>query len=239
MGQGHWLALFAGLLGLWALLFIMAVPSGLVALDALAALCRVTPDAAGYGSAVAMWGLMGAAMMTPTALPAFATYDDLPGTTGAGLMRLVGGYLAVWGSFALAAAALQTGLHATGMIGQYGESRSAWLTAALLAIAGLYQFSPLKEACLSRCRAPLAFFMGRWSEGAFRNGLRLGLDCLGCCWALMLLAFVGGTMNLAFMGLAMLLMAVEKLPTAGTHVSRPLGYGLLGLAILSPVTLLI
>ena len=98
---------------------------------------------------------------------------------------------------------------------------------ALLALAGAYQFSPAKEACLSKCRRPLAFFMAHWDEGPLRNGLRLGLVCLGCCWALMALAFVGGVMNLAFMGLATVIMGLEKLPDIGRWLTRPLGVALL------------
>ena len=94
-------------------------------------------------------------------------------------------------------------------------------------LAGAYQFSALKAACLTLCRAPLAFFMTHWAEGPWRNGLRLGAVCLGCCWALMLLAFVGGVMNLAFMAVAMVLMALEKLPAIGRHVTRPLGGALM------------
>ena len=90
-------------------------------------------------------------------------------------------------------------------------------------LAGAYQFSPLKAACLAKCRAPLGFFMQHWDEGAWRNGLRLGLVCLGCCWALMALAFVGGVMNLAFMGLATAIMVIEKLPDLGRWLTRPLG----------------
>ena len=96
-----------------------------------------------------------------------------------------------------------------------------------MAIAGGYQFSQVKEACLSKCRAPLTFFMQYFDEGAWRNGLRLGLVCLGCCWAMMCLAFVGGVMNLVFMGLATVLMVVEKLPQIGTYITKPLGYALL------------
>jgi predicted metal-binding membrane protein len=104
------------------------------------------------------------------------------------------------------------------------------VSALLLALAGLYQFSTLKEACLNKCRAPLTFFMAHWDEGALRNGLRLGLVCLGCCWALMALGFVGGVMNLAFMGLATVVLVVEKLPGLGRWVTRPLGVVLLASA---------
>ena len=114
------------------------------------------------------------------------------------------------------------------LVSGFGDSRSVWLSVALLAIAGGYQFSALKEACLSKCRAPLTFFMQHWGESPLSMGLRLGATCLGCCWALMLLAFVGGVMSLAFMGLATLIMTLEKLPDIGRWLSRPLGVALLG-----------
>lgn len=242
MAQGHWLALFGAGFGLWFLLFLMSLPEANAlpgGLGFIEAICSVTPGTAGYPAAFAMWLLMSAAMMAPTALPAFATYDDLPGTDPRGLSRLLSGYLVIWAGFAAMAAALQSAFVNADLIGSFGQSRSVWLTAALFAVAGLYQFSALKDACLSRCRAPLAFFMSHWDEGALKNGLRLGADCLGCCWALMLLAFVGGTMNLAFMGLAMVLMTLEKLPELGRHITKPLGAGLLGLAALTPLSLLI
>ncbi|MBT8408381.1 MAG: DUF2182 domain-containing protein [Alphaproteobacteria bacterium] len=239
MTRSHWLALFGLILLCWAVLFAMAVPPELRALeniygaDLIAAICGATPGSAGFLGAVAMWGLMSFAMMAPTALPAFATYDDLGHRTRIRLVPLVAGYTTVWLSFSALAGGLQVALYQTGLIGTLGQSQSAILTALLLVAAGAYQFSPLKEACLARCRAPLTFFMAHWDEGPWRNGLRLGLDCLGCCWALMLLAFVGGTMNLGFMGLAMVLMTLEKLPDIGRYVTRPLGWGLIGLAALT------
>lgn len=242
MTQGHWVALFGVTLALWCLLFLMALPETTLAARGFAlieAICSVTPGTAGFATAVLMWAVMSAAMMAPTALPAFATYDDLPTTNSQGLARLLSGYIVVWLGFAVLAAGLQTVLVAQGLLNTLGQSSSVWLSAALLGLAGAYQFSALKEACLSRCRAPLTFFMSHWDEGAFRNGLRLGADCLGCCWALMLLAFVGGTMNLAFMGLAMVLMTLEKLPDLGTHITKPLGGGLIALAVLTPFSLFI
>jgi predicted metal-binding membrane protein len=166
-------------------------------------------------------------MMAPTALPALATYDDLGHTGRTNFGALLAGYLAVWLGFALLAAAAQMALFRADLVSAFGDSRSALLSAGLLAVAGGYQFSPLKEACLAKCRAPLTFFMQHWDEGAWRNGLRLGLVCLGCCWALMALAFVGGVMNLAFMGLATVIMVIEKLPEAGRWLTRPLGTALL------------
>lgn len=237
--RGQWLAFFGLVLLSWALLFLMAVPPELRALenvygaDLIAAICGATPGTAGITGAVAMWALMSLAMMAPTALPAFAAYDDLGHATATRMAPLMAGYVTIWLGFSVLAGTLQVLLFQTGLIGALGQSQFAILTAALLAAAGLYQFTPLKDACLSRCRAPLTFFMAHWDEGPWRNGLRLGLDCLGCCWALMLLAFVGGTMNLAFMGLAMTLMTLEKLPDIGRYITQPLGWGLIALAGLS------
>ncbi len=229
MGAPHWLALFGLILGAWVMLYAMALPSDLRASARIfgaefwESLCTVTPDAAGFGRVVLMWALMAAAMMAPTALPAFATYEDLGRSTQVRFGALVAGYLIVWLGFSLLAGGLQMALFGAGLVSAFGDSLSVWLSAGLLMIAGLYQFSPVKEACLSKCRAPLTFFMAHWDEGPLRNGVRLGLVCLGCCWALMLLAFVGGVMNIAFMGLATLIMVIEKLPAYGRLLTRPLG----------------
>ncbi len=233
----HWLVLFGAVLAAWVALFLMAVPaelrdaSRLFGADFWADLCAITPDAAGYGKLVVMWALMSTAMMLPTVLPAFGAYDDLGGA-GAEVrpLTLVAGFLAVWWGFALAAAGVQLALFRADLVSAFGDSRSAALSAGLLALAGIYQFTTFKEACLAKCRAPVAFFMQHWDEGPFRMGLHLGAVCLGCCWALMLLAFVGGVMSLAFMGLATVIMVIEKLPEIGRWVSRPLGVALVAAA---------
>jgi predicted metal-binding membrane protein len=237
MGAPHWLALFGLILGAWVLLYLMAVPAALrqgaaiYGRDFWADLCTLTPDTAGLARMVMMWALMSAAMMAPTVLPALATYDDLRTTaTGTSMTRLLGGYLSVWMGFSLLAAGAQMALFQADLLDPLGQTVVAPVSAGLLAIAGLYQFSAIKESCLSKCRRPMVFFLQYWDEGPWRNGLRLGLVCLGCCWALMLLAFVGGVMNLAFMGLATLIMIVEKLPEIGRYVTRPLGVALLAAA---------
>ncbi|MHA6261747.1 DUF2182 domain-containing protein [Arenibacterium sp. CAU 1754] len=245
MRGAHWLALFAMILLAWGALFAMSLPAELRAASKLygaqfwAELCTVTPDAAGFARVLLMWVLMSAAMMAPTALPAFATYDDLSkAAPGAHFGQLIGGYLLIWLGFSVLAAAVQMGLFNAGLVSAFGDSLSTVLSAGLLAGAGLYQFSALKDACLSKCRMPLTFFMQYWDEGPWRNGVRLGLVCLGCCWALMLLAFVGGVMNIAFMGLATLLMALEKMPEIGRWMTRPLGVALIGAALWLGVTAL-
>ncbi len=226
----HWLMLFGGILLCWAALFAMSVPQDLRAAGAVygadfwLTLCTMTPDAAGAARMVLMWVLMSAAMMAPTALPAFATYDDLSRSVeGTRFGDLVAGYLLVWIGFSVLAAGLQLVLLRADLISVFGDSRSGLLSALLLLVAGGYQFTPLKAQCLSKCRRSLVFFMQHWDEGAFRNGLRLGAVCFGCCWALMLLAFVGGVMNLAFMGLATVFMVLEKLPEIGRWLTRPMG----------------
>ena len=240
MSAPHWIALFGAVLAAWAALALMAVPADLR--DAARvfggefwqAFCTTTPDAAGYLRLVAMWALMAGAMMAPTALPAFATYDDLGRQTGTDFSALVAGYVTVWLGFAVLAAGLQMALFNAGLLSAFGDSRSVWLSSGLLVAAGLYQFTALKAACLAKCRQPLTFFMAHWAEGPWRNGLRLGAVCLGCCWALMLLAFVGGMTSLAFMGLAMAVMALEKMQ-AGAWLTRPLGVTLIGAGLALPL----
>ncbi|MGR3676722.1 MAG: DUF2182 domain-containing protein [Paracoccaceae bacterium] len=234
MGGAHWLALFAGILLCWVVLYLMSVPADLRAAsqiygaDFWVEFCTLTPDTAGFLKMALMWVLMSGGMMAPTALPAFTTYEGFThADPSAHVGKLIAGYLAIWIGFAILAAALQLVLFQAGLLSPFGDSLSAFLSAGLLGIAGLYQFSPLKEGCLSKCRQPLMFFMEHWDEGPLKNGLRLGLICLGCCWALMLLGFVGGVMNLAFMGLATVIMALEKLPEIGRLITRPLGVALL------------
>ncbi|MGY6703981.1 DUF2182 domain-containing protein [Roseinatronobacter sp.] len=234
MRAPHWLGFYGMIALAWAALYAMQLPPDLVAAASLYgaefwdALCRIEPGLAGAPNIFLMWALMSAAMMAPTALPALATWDDLVQTgRSAGFGALLAGYLAVWLGFAALATAAQLGLAGAGLLNPLGASVNIWLTALLLAGAGAYQFSTLKDACLAKCRRPLTFFIQYWENGPWRMGLRLGAVCLGCCWALMALAFVGGTMNLLWMGGAMVLMMVEKLPRIGAVLTRPLGYGLI------------
>ena len=204
MTAPHWIGLYAMLVAAWALLWAQAAPGagGWAAL--VADLCRAGPEAAGPVLLMAMWLVMSAAMMLPTALPAFATHDEIADAHGTGGgAALVAGYVAVWAGFAGLAAGVQTAL---------GDVTAApWMAATLLVLAATYQVSALKDACLSRCRAPLTFLMAHWDEGPWRMGLRLGAVCLGCCWALMALGLIGGAMSLGFMALATLAMTAEKL----------------------------
>lgn len=236
-GTWGWGGFYAGVLAAWGLLWVMAQDrarfSGDWGLALLADLCRDGAAAPGLAALFAMWAVMAVAMMAPTAVPAFRTWAALPAAASGGVrgtLALGAGYLAVWLGASAGFAALQQALAARGWLAPDGASLSAGLSAGLCALAGAYQFSRLKSACLSRCRQPLTFFLDRWRPGlpaAFRSGLDLGFVCLGCCWALMALAFVGGMSSLAWMGLATALMVVEKLPDIGRHLTRPLGWALL------------
>jgi predicted metal-binding membrane protein len=212
MTAPHWLGLYAGLGGAWVIVWLGSTDAAWSAL--IRELCTSPVAVAGWWGAFAMWVVMAAAMMLPTALPAFATHDEIADaqSTGGGA-ALVAGYGAVWLGFAALAASAQVALP---------MGPAPWIAAALLGGAGAYQFSPLKDACLSRCRRPLTFFMAHWDEGPWRMGLRLGATCLGCCWALMALGLIGGAMSLGFMALATVLMTAEKL-SRGTWLSRGIG----------------
>jgi predicted metal-binding membrane protein len=150
------------------------------------------------------------------------------------------GYILVWLGFAALASAGQVALAGAGLLDPGGRLGSG-LAASLLIAAGLYQLSPIKAMCLAHCRSPVMTLMARWRAGlggAVRMGLGNGLYCLGCCWALMLLAFVGGTMNLVWMGIATVLMALEKLPRIGRPLTLPLGIALVSAGAMLLVSLM-
>lgn len=204
------------------------------------ALCRAGAADLAFAPLVAMWAVMAAAMMAPTFVPALATFLGLPARPGAlaEAWALVAGYLALWAGASVLFAGAQWGLARQGWLAPDGRSLSGLFTAVLFLLAGGYQFTALKMGCLTRCRLPLTYFMEHWRPGlrpAFAIGLRLGADCLGCCWALMALAFVGGMGNLLWMGLATAVMVLEKLPEVGRPVTRPLGWVLVAAGVVTAV----
>jgi predicted metal-binding membrane protein len=232
-----WLVFYALVLAAWGVLFAMiranpAAGTGDMPAAFWASLC-LAADAASLPALLAMWGLMSAAMMLPTFVPALRTFRQMSATGATslgGAAALVAGYLGVWLAASGAGALAQLGLARAGLLAPDGQSISGVLSAGLLFLAGAYQFSLFKAACLAKCRMPLTFFMERWQPGAvraLRMGAELGWLCLGCCWALMLLGFVGGTMNLLWMGAATLFMVLEKLPDIGRKLTRPAGWALI------------
>ncbi len=180
-----------------------------------------------------MWAVMMAAMMLPTAMPmvsVFATLNQRSGAAGK-TIAFVAGYLALWAAFGAAATAAQWALQTRGLLSPMIVSLSPMLSAALLVIAGAFQFTRLKQACLRACRSPLGFLLTDWRNGlwgAARMGVRHGLYCLGCCWALMALLFVGGVMNLLWIAALTLLVAMEKLAPKGELLAKALGALMIG-----------
>ncbi|WP_404366857.1 DUF2182 domain-containing protein [Marinobacter sp.] len=174
---------------------------------------------------ILMWSVMMVAMMLPSAGPMILTYlrvnqqRDSRGRRSPSVWVFVAGYLAIWLAFALTAALLQGSLHQNALLSSAMGHVGPLLAGTLLLIAGIFQFSHLKVACLDKCRSPLSFLMTEWREGtrgALVMGIRHGFYCTGCCWALMLLMFVGGAMNLVWMaGLAVYFLLEKLLPWAG------------------------
>jgi len=192
-----------------------------------------------------MWGIMMVAMMLPSAAPAIMLYAALArrwreqgSSAVAPAWIFSAGYLAVWTAFSLAAALLEAGLQEAALLSPMLVSQSRWLSGALLVVAGVYQWLPYKDVCLHKCRAPLQFFMFNWQSGlagAFRMGVEHGAFCLGCCWALMLLLFVAGVMNLVWVALIAAFVLIEKLAPGGALAGRISGLVMIaaGLALAS------
>jgi predicted metal-binding membrane protein len=196
-------------------------------LDRFFGLCLTpVPLNAGSGATVltlvAMWFLMAVATMLPSAAPMIRTYCEIADTARikgepvAHPLVLVAGYLCTWLVASAGFAVLTLAVHAFASSGQLLDPVTGFAAAAALLVAGLYQFSSLKQACLTKCRNPFATLFSNWSAEPgriFRLGLEQGLWCLGCCWALMLVMFAVGTMNVFWMALIGLFALIEKQAT--------------------------
>jgi predicted metal-binding membrane protein len=190
-----------------------------------------------------MWLVMMVGMMTPSVAPTVLLFDRVarrgaPGGTLARTVPFVAGYLLAWLAFSVAATLLQIELIATGWIDAMGVAARPWVTAALLTAVGIYQWLPAKRACLDHCRSPVQFLVDAYrpgTSGALLMGLQHGLYCLGCCWALMLLLFVGGVMNLLWVAGIAALVFVEKLLARGDWLRRAIGVAALAAAATVPV----
>ncbi len=168
-----------------------------------------------------MWWVMMVAMMLPSAAPMILLFSAL--SQRSSLRRntaiFASGYLLVWGGFSLIATLLQWQLTRTGHLVDM-RINSQTLAGLLLVVAGLYQLTPAKRACLRHCQSPVRFVTEQWRpgpSGALGMGLRHGGYCLGCCWALMALLFVGGVMNLAFIGGLAAYVLIEKVTPRWRH----------------------
>jgi predicted metal-binding membrane protein len=218
----------------WSLLLVSQDETGGLAAY-FGQLCRIGEPPSGVASIVAaflLWAAMSLAMMLPSALPMISAYLDISDAAGrnnkavVSARYLVAGYLAIWLAFAAAATALQSIVELTPAMALANEHHAA----LLLLLAGIYQFAPLKHACLVKCRMPMPYFFAHWSDhmwGVFRMGVGQGILCLACCWALMLLMFAAGLMNLMWMAGLSILIALEKTLPAPKPVVYGSGAGLI------------
>lgn len=187
---------------------------------------------ADFGLTFGMWAVMMVAMMTPAAAPMILMF--------AGVNRrrreqqgsyvptsvFLAGYLVVWATFSVLATAAQWGLHAVSLLSPMMAITSPVVGGVLLLACGVYQWTPLKYACLSKCRSPLGFVLNEWREGgwgAFLMGLKHGGYCTGCCWSLMVLLLVAGVMNLLWVAAIAGLVLLEKVAPAGDRLGRVAG----------------
>ena len=192
-----------------------------------------------------MWAVMMAGMMLPSAVPMISAYATTVRSDSAPLRGstavFVVGYLTAWSGFAVLATGAQWALHDATLVNAMGVSISRWLGGALLLGAGIYQFTPLKDACLRQCRSPLGFLLREWRSGpggAMVMGVRHGALCVGCCWALMALLFVLGVMNLWWIAVVAAVVLVEKL-VSGETLTRVLGAALVlwGVALMTGIAM--
>lgn len=177
----------------------------------------------------AMWAVMMTGMMLPSAAPMIAL-------AGGRAFFIALGYVIVWSAFSVGATALQWLLMQRMIVTPMMVVANHRAAALLLALAGLYQLTPLKRACLTTCQSPMALLTRRWRSGSFgalRMGLGHGVSCVGCCWALMLLLFAGGVMNLTTIAALTVFVAFEKLTPIGLWGARISGVLLIALAVVS------
>jgi predicted metal-binding membrane protein len=183
-----------------------------------------------------MWTVMMVAMMVPSATPmilAFLTVNQRRQATARPLVPVtifLLGYLTVWTAFSAVATLAEWGLHKAELLSPAMAANSPALNGGLLIAAGVFQWTPLKRACLKGCRSPLSFLMSEWREGtagAFVMGLRHGAYCVGCCWVLMALLFVAGVMNLLWVAVIALFVMAEKISAKGELLAHVSGIALL------------
>ncbi len=197
------------------------------------AVARTLPwDPADVGLLFLMWAVMMIAMMVPTAAPmvlAFAKIkrqQDPNMGLSSPVIAFVLGYVAVWTVFSGLATVVEWRLHVAALVTADGAAANPLFGGLLLLAAGVFQWTPLKQACLRHCRSPLAFFMTSWRDGqrgALAMGLEHGIYCVGCCWALMALMFFAGVMNLLWLAVIAAFVLLEKVTPAPRLVSYAAG----------------
>jgi predicted metal-binding membrane protein len=224
----------AGVLGIAALgwAYVVHLASPPAHLGMAMAMPGMAGGEPGLGWLAGMWAVMMVAMMLPSAAPTILLFAvvsrrrRLEGRPAVPAAVFTLGYLLVWMLYAAAAATAQWELHRLALLSPAMASASPLLGGGLLVAAGVYQWMPLKGACLSHCRSPLGFFSTEWREGAWGAllmGMRHGSFCVGCCWLLMALLFVAGVMNLLWVAAIAGFVLLEKLLPGGARLGKAVG----------------
>ena len=235
------LFVIAGLAGIvavsWAYLAIEAGRMG-DSFGGMTMIMELHPrDTTGLALLFFMWAVMMVAMMLPSAMPMILLHAAVARKIGtrqsfaASISAFVGGYIVTWTLFSVVATLAQAYLENLALLSPMMVSKSPQLGGLMLVAAGVYLVTPLKDACLAHCRTPFAFVADHWQpgvDGAFRMGLHHGLFCVGCCWVLMVLLFVGGVMNLLWIAAIAGFVLLEKALPLGTKTGRVIsGLGLM------------
>jgi predicted metal-binding membrane protein len=244
------LAIWTGLTGVTVLAWIylvvqarqMASMPGSMPMEAMPEMVGVSLWSLGdFVLMFLMWAVMMVGMMVPTAAPMTLIYAAVARKAAAQANPLpptavfVSGYIAMWGLFSVVATLAQWGLDQAALISPMMVGTSPMLGAGLLIAAGAYQLTPFKNACLKHCRGPAEFFAAHWRDGtlgAFRMGLEHGAYCLGCCWVLMGLLFLGGVMNLVWVAAIAVFVLLEKVIPFGAAAGRFAGAAMIVIGLL-------
>ena len=233
----------AGLAGVilvaWAYMFYMArdMTATMGTQGPMMGMDMAMPDPRSWGAVdmafiFLMWVVMQVAMMIPSASPMILMFAKLNRQREGERSHLFStlifffGYVLVWAAFSVGATIAQWGMHDAALLSPMMVSTSPILGGVILIAAGVFQFTPLKQACLHRCRSPLGFFLTEWREGrrgALLMGLRHGAFCVVCCWLLMALLFVAGVMNLLWIAVIAVYVLIEKVAPRGHLISRAIG----------------
>ena len=227
------LLLLAGLaLMAWTYMVHMAPPSTSGMVMGEASPCMMQWGFPDILLSLVMWSIMMVAMMLPAATPMvlmFASVNRQQNQQSVSLIStgsFVLGYLIIWIVYSGISAIVQWGLHSAALLSHSMVISSPVLGGSLLLAAGVFQWTPFRDACMKKCRSPLGFILSEWREGkagALIMGIKHGMYCVGCCWILMSLSLVLGVMNLLWMAVLTVFMVLEKTGAVGSWLSRAAG----------------
>ena len=240
--------ILAGLIGItglaWAYMFYLAAQMGGASMSSeMGEMAMPQMQTWGIVDLVlmfVMWSVMMVAMMVPSAAPMILVFAKVERNNRnsqrpfAPTAAFVFGYLVIWTAFSAVATLAQWGLHSAALLSPMMVSTSRVVGGGLLIAAGVFQWTPLKRACLVHCRSPLHFFMSEWRDGtsgALKMGSHHGAFCVGCCWVLMALLFVVGVMNLLWVAALAAFVLIEKMVPRGEMVGRVAGVALVAAGV--------